>query len=83
MSIPVPYLSDEVIERDAAALLAEYAHARGVTVKPPIPIEDIVEKHLSSASSSTIPTACSAFPAPVLGWNRTSSARCSSTRLGS
>ena len=46
MSIPVPYLSDEVIERDAAALLAEYAHARGVTVKPPIPIEDIVEKHL-------------------------------------
>ena len=42
MSIPVPYLSDEVIERDAAALLAEYAQARGVTVKPPIPIEDIV-----------------------------------------
>jgi hypothetical protein len=46
MSIPVPYLSDEVIERDAAALLAEYARARGVTVRPPIPIEDIVEKHL-------------------------------------
>ena len=42
----VPYLSEEVIERDAAALLAEYAQARGVTVKPPIPIEDIVEKHL-------------------------------------
>jgi hypothetical protein len=42
----VPYLADEVIERDAAALLAEYAQARGVTVKPPIPIEDIVEKHL-------------------------------------
>jgi hypothetical protein len=46
MSIPVPFLSDEVIERDAAALLAEYAQARGVTVKLPIPIEDIVEKHL-------------------------------------
>ena len=46
MSIPVPFLSDEVIERDAAALLAEYAQARGVTVRPPIPIEDIVEKHL-------------------------------------
>ncbi len=44
MSIPVPYLSDEAIERDAVALLAEYA--RGVTVRPPIPIEDIVEKHL-------------------------------------
>ena len=46
MSKRVPYLSDETIERDAAALLAEYAQARGVTVKPPIPIEDIVEKHL-------------------------------------
>ena len=42
----VPYLSEEVIERDAAALLAEYAQARGVTVKPPIPIEEIIEKHL-------------------------------------
>jgi IrrE N-terminal-like domain len=46
MNKPVPYLSDEVIERDAAALLAEFAQARGVTVKPPIPVEDIVEKHL-------------------------------------
>jgi hypothetical protein len=45
MSKPVPYLSDEAIERDAA-LLAEYAQAHGVTVKPPIPIENIVEKHL-------------------------------------
>jgi hypothetical protein len=42
----VPYLSEEAIERDAAALLAEYAQARGAAVKPPIPIEDIVEKHL-------------------------------------
>jgi Zn-dependent peptidase ImmA (M78 family) len=46
MSNPVPYLSDEAIERDAAALLAEYAHARGTVIAPPIPIEDIVEKHL-------------------------------------
>jgi hypothetical protein len=46
MSKPVPYLSDEAIESDAAALLADYAQARGVAVKPPIPIEDIVEKHL-------------------------------------
>ena len=46
MSKPVPYLSDEAIERDAAALPAEYAQAHGVTVKPPIPIENIVEKHL-------------------------------------
>jgi hypothetical protein len=42
----VPYLADEMIEGDAALLLAEYAHARGVTIEPPIPIEDIVEKHL-------------------------------------
>ena len=27
-------------------MLAEYAQVRGVTVKPPIPIEDIIEKHL-------------------------------------
>lgn len=46
MTMFVPYLSDEAIERDAAALLAEYARARGVTIAPPIPIEDIVEKHL-------------------------------------
>ena len=42
----VPYLPEEQIERDAAALLAEYAQARGVVIAPPIPIEDIVEKHL-------------------------------------
>ena len=42
----VPYLSEEQIERDAAALLAEYEQARGVVIAPPIPIEDIVEKHL-------------------------------------
>jgi signal transduction histidine kinase len=42
----VPYLTEEAIERDAVALLAEYAHARGVIIAPPIPIDDIVEKHL-------------------------------------
>src|SRR3954452_5664525 len=46
MSRIVPYLADEAIERDAAALLAEYERARGVTLEPPIPVEDIVEKHL-------------------------------------
>ena len=46
MSLFVPYLADEAIERDAAALLAEYQHARGVTIVPPVPVEDIVEKHL-------------------------------------
>lgn len=42
----VPYLSEEHIEGDALALLAEYEQARGVTVVPPVPIEDIIEKHL-------------------------------------
>src|SRR3977135_1082825 len=46
MSRFIPYLSEEAIERDAAALLAEYASAHGLTIEPPIPIEDIVEKHL-------------------------------------
>jgi len=46
MSRFIPFLSEAAIERDAAALLAEYAHARGVAIAPPIPIEDIVEKHL-------------------------------------
>ena len=46
MTSNVPYISDEAIERDAALLLAEFAQARGVTIAPPIPIEDIVEKHL-------------------------------------
>ena len=45
MSRLVPYLSEATIERDATALLTEYAHARGVPMAPPIPIEDIVEKH--------------------------------------
>jgi hypothetical protein len=46
MSRIVPYLAEEAIERDAAALLAEYERARGVTLEPPIPVENIVEKHL-------------------------------------
>ena len=46
MNLQVPYIPDDVIERDAAALLAEFAHARGIEIQPPIPIEDLVEKHL-------------------------------------
>ena len=46
MSRFVLYLADEAIERAAASLIAEYEHARGVTIEPPIPVEDIVEKYL-------------------------------------
>jgi hypothetical protein len=42
----VPYLEEEQIERDTAALLAEFAQARSVALTLPIRIEDIVEKHL-------------------------------------
>jgi len=46
MSRFVPFLAEDVIERDAVALLDEFELARGVVVEPPVPIEDIVEKHL-------------------------------------
>jgi Zn-dependent peptidase ImmA (M78 family) len=46
MDKQVPYLPEEAIERDAEVLLSEYEHARNVTITPPVPIEDIVEKHL-------------------------------------
>lgn len=46
MAMVVPYLSEEQIERAAETLLAAFAQARGITIVPPIPIEDIVEKHL-------------------------------------
>jgi Zn-dependent peptidase ImmA (M78 family) len=46
MTLQVPYIADETIECDAEALLEQYAHATGLEVKAPIPIEGIVEKHL-------------------------------------
>ena len=46
MGLKVAYVPDEVIENDAQALLAEYARARGVAVDAPVPIDDIIEKHL-------------------------------------
>jgi hypothetical protein len=44
MTIPVDYRSEEAIERDAAALLADFGCARRVTLQAPIPVEDIAEK---------------------------------------
>jgi Zn-dependent peptidase ImmA (M78 family) len=46
MTLRVPYIADDAIERDAAALLAEYAIVKRVEIRAPIPIEDIVEKYL-------------------------------------
>jgi hypothetical protein len=42
----IAYVPDEVIEKDAQALLADFANARGVLIEPPIPIDDIIEKYL-------------------------------------
>lgn len=46
MGLKVAYMSDEAIEKDALALLADYARERGVPIEAPIPIDDIIEKHL-------------------------------------
>ena len=46
MRLKVAYVSDEAIEKDAQALLADYAQARGIAIEAPIPIDDIIEKHL-------------------------------------
>jgi hypothetical protein len=44
--IKVPFLAEDQIERDAEALLAEFENKRGSRIVLPVPIEDIVEKHL-------------------------------------
>jgi hypothetical protein len=46
MQRDVPYLSEDQIEQDVSSLLADFAQARRVIIEPPIPIDDIVEKHL-------------------------------------
>jgi len=46
MALRVPYMPDHTIERDAEVLLGEFAQARAIELRPPIPIEDIVEKYL-------------------------------------
>jgi Zn-dependent peptidase ImmA (M78 family) len=46
MGLKVAYMSDDAIEKDAQALLADYARERGMLIEAPIPIDDIIEKHL-------------------------------------
>jgi len=46
MKDDVPFLSDSVIEQEAALLLAEYARDHKPILEPAVPIEDIVELHL-------------------------------------
>ncbi len=46
MELKVPYVTEEAIEKDAQALLADYALERRTPIEAPIPIDDIIEKHL-------------------------------------
>ena len=46
MSSHVPYLKKEVIESEAALVLAEYGRDHGQVTAPPVPIDEIVELHL-------------------------------------
>jgi hypothetical protein len=57
----VPYLSEDEIERDAAALLTECAQKQGIIIAPPIPIEDMWKSISSSVLSSTTRIAFSAW----------------------
>jgi len=70
MSKPVPYLADEAIERDVAALLAEYAQARGIAIIPPIPIEEIVEKHLKIGNDFRVPRLFATFVSQAFSHSR-------------
>lgn len=46
MGLKVAYMSDEAIEKDVQTLLTDYARQRGMPIEAPIPIDDIIEKHL-------------------------------------
>jgi hypothetical protein len=47
MGIAVPFLSEKEIETSAALLLVDFGGLRnGGSIKPPVPIEEVLEKHL-------------------------------------
>ena len=47
MNIAVPFLSENDIERAAASLLVDFGDLRnGGSIKPPVPVEKVLEKHL-------------------------------------
>ena len=52
MTLRVPYIADDALERDAEALLAQYAYAKGAEIRAPIPIEDIAVTSRSSGMRS-------------------------------
>ena len=46
MNLKVPYLPDAAIEVSASALLAAYARREGSQIRPPVPVESILQDHL-------------------------------------
>ena len=42
MTLQVPYIANGIIERNAEALLAQYALTKGIEIRAPVLIEDIV-----------------------------------------
>jgi Zn-dependent peptidase ImmA (M78 family) len=63
-----------MIERDAEFLLGEFMMARGVSLEPPIPIEDIVEKYLKLSiefddlhSGFGVPRSADSYEPEILG----------------
>jgi len=46
MNLKVPYLPDAAIEASASALLAAYARREGSQIRPPVPVESILQDHL-------------------------------------
>ena len=46
MNLKVPYLPDAAIEASASALLAAYARREEIQIRPPVPVESILQDHL-------------------------------------
>lgn len=46
MAIRVKYLSEDAIESDVECLLGDYMYRRGLSLTPPVPVEEILETHL-------------------------------------
>src|SRR5215218_6718465 len=53
MSLKVPYLADAGIEASANALLADCARRTKIDVRPPVPVEEILEDHLQTRTSTS------------------------------
>lgn len=53
MAMKVPFLADQAIDSAARELLMKFSKHIGVQVKPPIPVDNIIEKYLGVALEIT------------------------------